>query len=105
MKKYKGLFLALITAFVFFLIFLGCRERPDEVEHSLIGVIYVVGNEPFPKLALSTDNGDIYILKCDKAIESELWKMQGVRVIIYYTTMTVELEMKTVNVIRYAVWR
>ena len=109
MKKVRGCIpkpvLALLTAFVFFLILFGCHDLPDEPERTLIGFITVVGNDPFTKLALRTDNEEIYILKCDKITEAELWKMQGTKVVIYYRTVTVDYNGKNVNVIRYAVWK
>lgn len=104
MKNHERLIMALLIALVFFLILLGCQDNPVEPERTLTGFITVVGNEPFTNLALSVDN-DIYVLQCDKVIESELWKMQGTKVIVYYRTMTADPSGKIVDVIRYEVWR
>ena len=54
------------------------------VNDTVIGVLYVTGNEPFTKLGLQTPNGTMYILKCTKEIESDLRTKQGKIVNIHY---------------------
>ena len=41
------------------------------------GVITVIGNEPFTRLAVRTDDNKIYILQVSKELKDELWKKQG----------------------------
>lgn len=49
------------------------------------GYITVVGNEPFSKLAIKTDDDKVYILKCKPETERELWKKQGDYYLVTFT--------------------
>lgn len=109
MKKRKRtwlLFLPVSGAIIYLLLILlcSCRERPDEVLKVLVGNVVVIGNEPFTKLAIRTDN-DTYILVCDKATTDDLLRLQGYKITVYYTTLTEENGLKNVVLIRYSVWR
>ena len=100
MITFRKLFLSLLTIFILILILSGCRDRPDEVQKVLVGNVAVIGNVPFTQLALRVDD-ETYILKCSKEIEDELWRMQGAKIIVYYTTITEQYGFKNVTVIRY----
>jgi hypothetical protein len=50
----------------------------------LEGTIYSIGNDPFSKLGLETADGTMYILKCSKEIEKDLYAKQGKILKVYY---------------------
>jgi hypothetical protein len=54
----------------------GSRQSLPE-RGTITGRIFVIGNEPFTKLAIETPEGIMYPLKCDKKTEQELRKKQG----------------------------
>lgn len=54
----------------------NCGKNIDE-ENTLKGTITVIGNEPFTKLALRTDDNKIYVLQVSNELKDELWKKQG----------------------------
>ena len=51
------------------------------------GYIAAVGNDPFMRLAIKTDDGEIYILQCSKELENELSKKQGNYYLITFGNM------------------
>lgn len=54
------------------------------------GFITVIGNEPFTKLAIKTDDGKFYVLKSSKELQSELWKKQSSLYLIQYGELRTE---------------
>lgn len=63
----------------------ACRCGACKTEENAIkGFITVIGNEPFTKLALKTDDGKFYVLKCSKELNAELNMRQGSYYIIQY---------------------
>ncbi|MCL6100541.1 MAG: hypothetical protein M1391_18440 [Bacteroidetes bacterium] len=62
----------------------------DSQSNSVKGYIAVVGNEPFTKLAIQTDDNKTYILQCSKELHDELWKQQGRFYVIQYGDMRKE---------------
>lgn len=65
----------------------GCGKTEDNVKK---GFITVIGNEPFTKLAIKTDDGKFYVLKSSKELQSELWKKQGSFYLIQYGELRTE---------------
>lgn len=65
----------------------GCGKTEDNVKK---GFITVIGNEPFTKLAIKTDDGKFYVLKSSKELQSELWEKQGSFYLIQYGEMRTE---------------
>ena len=55
----------------------GTTGETDNQVRLLVGTIYVTGNEPFTKLALHGEDGNLYILRCEKTVEEELNQSQG----------------------------
>jgi len=48
---------------------------------TVVGTLYVTGNEPFTRLAVEADSGKVYIIALQpKEIYDELWKLQGRKV-------------------------
>ncbi len=54
----------------------NCGKNLDE-NYTVKGIITVIGNEPFTKLAVRTDDNKIYVLQISKELKDELWKKQG----------------------------
>ena len=55
----------------------SCNCGKDTNENMVKGYITVVGNEPFTKLAIKTDDNKIYTLRCSKEMKENLLKQQG----------------------------
>ena len=74
-KKLKNL-----AIFIFFMAaaiyFHGCSSKVM-IQEPCIGVITIVGNDPFTKLAINVNDKDVYLLECSDALKKELWKNQG----------------------------
>lgn len=84
-------------SFILFLLFTAvfisacCNCGKSDEERTVKGVITVVGNEPFAKLAIRLDNDDAFVLQCTKELEKELMGKQGSHYsILYYESKTVE---------------
>jgi len=54
----------------------NCGKNSEE-ENTLVGYITVIGNEPFTKLAVRTDEDKTYVLQASKELVLELMKNQG----------------------------
>jgi len=64
-------------------------NEPQKVE----GEIMVVGNEPFTRLAVRTEGGDVFLIGCNDEIKRTLLSNQGKRAELCYD----EIEKKTYN--------
>ncbi len=75
-------FKKIVTVMALSLIMMGlnacstCKNTFSE-KGKIKGSIVVIGNEPFSKLAIKTDDDNVYILKCKPDVERKLWKKQG----------------------------
>jgi hypothetical protein len=85
-----------LIVYVFILFFLmlgleacscGCGSTNEKV---VKGYIAIVGNEPFTKLAIQSDDTKTYILECSKELEKELWQKQGIRYYVQYSELRKE---------------
>lgn len=65
----------------------GCGKTEDNVKK---GFVTVIGNEPFTKLAIKTDDGKFYVLKSSKELSAELSKKQGSYYLIQYGELRTE---------------
>lgn len=54
----------------------NCGNNADS-NNAIKGYIVVIGNEPFTKLAIRTDDNKTYVLQVSKELKDELWKKQG----------------------------
>lgn len=64
------------------LVMMSCcsvRQAQDE-SGTLIGVVVIIGNEPFTAPALQTTDGTVHRLNCSKEFERTLRSVQGKRV-------------------------
>ncbi|MCX6170496.1 MAG: hypothetical protein NTX65_14215 [Ignavibacteriales bacterium] len=75
----------------------NCGNNGND-ESFVKGYITVVGNEPFTKLAVKTDDDMIYILQCSKELKEELWKKQGSFYYIIYSSLQKEEGDSTITV-------
>jgi len=70
--------LLVISAFLFIsLIVSGCCKCGKADENVMKGKIVIVGNEPFARAALSTEDNKIYMLECNEELQKEFIKKQG----------------------------
>lgn len=74
----KRILSVLLFSAVIFMIGLinGCSSSLS-IQNPVVGIIRVVGNEPFTKLAVNVNDKDVYLLECSKEIDAELSKNQG----------------------------
>ena len=77
--NYKQIFLLLsLILSAVYISACSCNCGKSSAESNTVhGYIAVVGNEPFTKLAIQTDDNKTYILQCSKELHDELWKHQG----------------------------
>jgi hypothetical protein len=65
----------------------GCgKTEPNTVK----GFITVIGNEPFTKIAVKTDEGKFFVLKGSKELNAELNQKQGSYYVIQYVDLKTE---------------
>jgi len=57
-------------------IFSGCSSS-IAIQNPVVGIVQMVGNDPFIKLAVNINNKDIYFLECTKELQAELIKNQN----------------------------
>jgi hypothetical protein len=69
----------------------GCSCGCGNTEKNTVkGFITVIGNEPFTKLAVKTDNGKFFVLKGSKELNAELNQKQGSYYVIQYGDLRTE---------------
>jgi hypothetical protein len=80
--------------------FCGCAgsKQSNTERGTITGRIFVVGNEPFTKIAVETAEGVMVLLRCDKKTEQELRKNQGHTVQIEYDGIEQAPEGRTLRV-------
>lgn len=75
-------FSKMILIFLFLLLMISfsaccnCGSNLNE-SNTVKGFITVIGNEPFTKLAIRTDDNKTYVLQVSKELKDELWNKQG----------------------------
>lgn len=57
--------------------FSNCSSSSIKIQDPVVGIIRIVGNEPFINLAVNIDGKEVYILECSPEIRAELYKNQG----------------------------
>lgn len=90
MKRYIRIILPLFLIVAAFALSTACSCNCGK-ENTIRGYITVVGNEPFTKLAINTDDNKIYLLQCSKELSDQLWKQQGTYFYVTYNELR-ELE-------------
>jgi hypothetical protein len=81
---------------------LSCASSRNTTTQSqtIVGQVFVIGNEPFTKLALKVEGGQTYVLVGTKEIESMLLQHQGQIVQILTTGVEETSEGKAWRVIQ-----
>jgi hypothetical protein len=95
------------TGFVFpavtllMVVLAGCVSLQGVNGHveTMVGRVYVTGNEPFTKFALQLEDGSAYILNCSKELQDQLSREQGKTVKVRFKGIENVLEGKALNVI------
>ena len=75
----------------------NCGKNLDK-SNTVKGFITVIGNEPFTKLAVRTDDNKIYVLQVSKELKDELWKKQGNYYYVKYSDLREEEGVSTLVV-------
>jgi hypothetical protein len=65
------------------------------------GTIYSIGNDPFSKLGLKSTDGKMYILKCSKELEKELYTRQGKILKVYFENREQTPEGLTLKIVKF----
>jgi uncharacterized Zn finger protein len=79
----------------------GCvsLESVNNDVETMVGEVYVTGNEPFTKFALQLEDGSAYILKCSKELQDQLSREQGKTVKVRFKGIENALEGKSLDVV------
>ncbi len=101
----KRLFLILCWFFTIFgILLLPSCSSPGQLSQSqtrtIVGKIYLTGNEPFTKLALEVATGKTYILQCTGETQELLLTNQGKLVKLHVDRVLDVPEGKALNVVR-----
>lgn len=81
-------FLRNICFFVLAVLVNSCLHgQQDTVYHGMKGTIQVIGNHPFEKLALSMEDGSVFVIRTPKQLRDKMMMIQGRMVIVRYTTV------------------
>jgi hypothetical protein len=75
----------------------NCGNTAKE-DNSVQGIITIIGNVPFTKLAIRTKDEKVFVLKCSKELKDELWKNQGNLYLIKFGDQREEEGMQTLIV-------
>ena len=73
---------------------------------SVIGIVYVTGNEPFTTLSLQTDGGRMLRIRKDTtAVYRELRKLQGQRLRVLFRSLDAASDTLSISVERYDLFK
>lgn len=69
----------IVVYFLSLCFFLSCSASQHALKPSqtFVGQIYMIGNEPFARLALKLADGQTYVLDCNSEMETTLLQLQG----------------------------
>jgi hypothetical protein len=77
------------------------KDLPREVR-SVVGILYVTGNEPFTVLSIQTDGGGVLRIRKDTAaVYQELWKFQGQKLRVRFRSVGSKSDTSSITVERY----
>ena len=83
-------------------VFTGCSSSDLRLGGAgiLVGRIFVIGNEPFTKVGLEAETGEMYVLECTPDLQTVLRRKQGATMKIHYEMSERVPEGLAVKVIR-----
>jgi len=89
-----------LLAWILVVCLAGCStsELSGDAMRIIVGKVYVIGNEPFTKLAVEMENKQVYVLECTKEMQAMLLAKQGQLVRVHFRTMKNVPEGKAVAV-------
>jgi len=77
------------------------RDLPHEVR-SVVGIVYVTGNEPFTNLSLQTDGGRMLRIRKDTtAVYRELRRLQGQKLRVQFRSLDAMPDTSSILVEKY----
>lgn len=86
---HKAVFTVLLLA-ITVLTYGCCNCGKNIAEGSAVsGKIIIIGNDPFTKLAIQTDDEKVYILECSEELRKELWNKQGDLYLVSFSDLKV----------------
>jgi hypothetical protein len=79
----------------------GCTASGSFRSHmeTMVGKVYIIGNEPFTKYALQLEDGNAYVLNCSKELQIQLARQQGKTIKIHFNKMESAMEGMAVTVV------
>lgn len=81
----------------------GQKESTRPAE-SIVGVVYVTGNEPFTFLSVQTDDGVMHRIHKDTTeLYRELQKLQGQKVLLQYRRPAADADSSAMDIERYEI--
>jgi hypothetical protein len=80
----------------------GCSSSKImfDAPRKLTGVIMIVGNEPFTRLSIRTDEKSVYLIKCGHDLKRMLLANQGKKVIVFYIGIEEKEPADEIDVVR-----
>jgi hypothetical protein len=100
--KFKTIPLVLALFCIISVLISGCASSKDALTENgaITGMLKVVGNEPFTRLALQAADGKTYILECSKELRGLLLQHQGYQTTVEYDSVRQSFEGTTLHVIQ-----
>jgi hypothetical protein len=85
MKRYS----LIPTFFLAALLYAGCCSSKTvfALPQKMVGEIMVVGNEPFTRLAVRAETGELYLINCNEEIRQSLLSHQGKLAELFYNEL------------------
>ena len=75
--------------------------RTVPAQRSMTGTMQVIGNHPFEKLALYTENGSVLVIRAPKQLCDEMMQLQGRTIVVQYTSLQHTDGMDEIHVVEF----
>ena len=92
---------SILVILSFILLTNGCIPSKQAESHlkEITGLSTIVGNEPFSRSAILTDQNDIYLIDGSAEVKTLLYENQGKYFIITYNNLRDSSDLQIINVI------
>jgi hypothetical protein len=101
----NGLLNKATRGFLIAVLFLSACGTQRDLSHqtrSVVGILYVTGNEPFTDLALQTNDGGVLKIRKDTtAVYRELRGLQGQKLRVHFKSFDSKPDTSSISVVRY----